>query len=43
MEKGLDVICFQRKYCGVGLVKSRKASGRVLDMCDEMIAASKKR
>ena len=43
MEKELEVMCFQRKYCGVGLVKSRKASSRVLDMCDEMIAASKRK
>lgn len=43
MEKGLDIMCFQRKYCGVGFVKSRKADNRVLDMCDEMIAFSKKK
>lgn len=43
MEKELEVMCFQRKYCGVGLVKSRKASSRVTDMCDEMIAASKRK
>lgn len=39
MKKELDLINCKKQYLGVGFIKSRKTESKVMDMCEEMIAA----
>ena len=41
MKKELNFISCQRKYIGVGFIKSRKSEGKIMEMGEEMIAKAK--
>lgn len=38
MEKEIDVVSVQRKYAGVGFIKSRKSEDKVMTMGEDMYA-----